>query len=159
MKVTTTEDKLPDIIKAIHDLVGVRVQVGVPSTKTDRDDGPLTNADLAYIHEFGAPAANIPARPFLVPGIEEGEDKIVKQMERATKAALRAKPAEVDQALHGVGLVAQNNVKLKINNGPFEALSEVTLKYRMARGRTGTKPLIDTGQLRNAISYAIVRVK
>jgi hypothetical protein len=31
----------------------------------------------------------------------------------------------------------------------------MTLERRRAKGRTGTKPLIDTGQLRNAITYVL----
>lgn len=155
MKIIASKDLLPDIIKQVHSLTAKKVQVGVPASTSARNDGPLTNADLAYIHENGAPGANIPARPFLVQGIEEAGDGIAKQMERASKAALNNKPEQVDQALNGAGLAAQSGVRGKINDGPFEALAESTLAARQRRGRTGDKPLIDTGQLRNSITYVI----
>jgi hypothetical protein len=34
-------------------------------------------------------------------------------------------------------------------------LAERTLAARKARGRTGEKPLIDTGQLRNAVTFVV----
>lgn len=155
MKLTASEDTLPAIIKQVHDLARRKVQVGAPASTAARNGGALTNADLAYIHENGAPGANIPARPFLVPGIQESGDRIGKQMEKAARAALANKPDQVEQALHGAGVTAQSGVRGKINEGPFEALAEATLAARQRRGRTGDKPLIDTGQLRNSITYVI----
>lgn len=144
-------------MKSLHALTGRDVLVGIPSSATARKEKgePMDNATLGYIHEFGAPRANIPARPFLIPGIENGKDAINKQLQAATVAALSGNADEVDRRLHAAGLTAQNYVRARINSGIPPALTDATLAARRRRGRTGDKPLIDTGQLRNAITYVI----
>ena len=61
-------------------------------------------------------------------------------------------------ALHRVGLTAQNSVRRVINAGVAPPLAASTLRSRRTRKvakRTGTVALIDTGQLRNSITYVI----
>ena len=71
------------------------------------------------------------------------------------------------------GLVAQNGIKDIITAGNFEPLALSTVRARAKRGSAGalaeiqsrdagnapnsenTRPLIDTGQLRNSISFVI----
>ncbi len=53
------------------------------------------------------------------------------------------------------GLMGQDAVRGKITSGPFVPLAPATLRARKAKGRTGEKPLIDTGQLRAAYTYVI----
>lgn len=169
-------DKLGEVLKGIDALVGKRVLVGVPGKTADRNQdeyGPMNNATLGYINEFGSPASNIPARPFLVPGVEEGMDAIAARLEKAAVAATNNDPGAVDKQLHAAGLEAQTAVREKITTGPFEPLKLSTLRARARKGRKGAKeeiasrlagnepnpenarPLIDTGQLRNSISYVI----
>jgi len=155
--VTIKQDNVAALLKSLHALTGREVLVGIPSTETDRKDkgDPMDNATLGYIHEFGAPAAGIPARPFLIPGVEEGRDAINKQLRAATEAGVTGNVNEVDRRLHAAGLVAQNAVRARINSGIEPELSPLTIAARKRRGRKGDKPLIDTGQLRNAITYVI----
>lgn len=177
----------PDmLIKAIQSLASNEVLVGFPEASTDRkedpeDGGPkdLTNAALGYIHDNGAPEANIPARPFMLPGIENARSKLVRIAKTTGTKALDAdNPQEVvDQGLHAMGLVAQASIRKVINDGIDPPLSDRTLRERARRGREGAKeelsnrakglppgkelakPLIDTGQLRNAVNYVIRKRK
>lgn len=154
--VKVTVDRVSEVLQAISRLVAKDVLVGVPESKTERkDDEPINNATLAYIHEFGSPAANIPARPFLMPGIANAQDKVTERFKKAATAALDGNSQKADQQLNQAGLVAADAVQVKINTGPFKELSERTIDERERRGRTGTKPLIDTGQLRNSITYVV----
>lgn len=130
------------------------VLVGVPADKTTRKD-VMTNASLAYIHDQGSPAANIPARPFMRPGIMEVKDFIAKELEKGARGAMHGDAGAVDIALNRAGLKAQASIRGKINEGIAPELAESTLAARRARGRTGTKPLVDTGQLRNSINYVV----
>lgn len=155
---TVTADNLASVVQAIHKLTGEQILVGIPQANTERrndDNSSITNAEIGYIQETGSPAMNIPARPFLVPGIEASEKGITKQLEKGAHAALDGSQQDVEQAFHAAGLVAQNGVRHQINDGDFEPLSEATLAARRARGRTGTKPLIDTVQMRNSVTYVI----
>lgn len=138
--------------------------VGVPAEEALRKPEPgepsnVNNAMLAYIHENGLIEMGIPARPFLRPTITALKGQIVEAFKRLALNALRGNPDAVQKGLHALGLFVSTAVKLKINTGPFKPLAERTLAMRRARGRLGTKPLIDTGQLRNSISYVVKKIK
>lgn len=160
--VRTMIDNFADFSKGVQALDKNQVLVGIPAEKAARSSeeatGPINNAALGYIHDNGSPAANIPARPFLDPGIKTKQEQISGFMGAAGKAALEGKPQLVFKNLTAAGLVAQAGVRMKINTGPFKPLAPATIAARQRRGRRGTRPLIDTAQLRNAISF-IVRKK
>jgi hypothetical protein len=63
----------------------------------------------------------------------------------------------MEQTFNAIGLVAANGMKAAIQEGDFQPLSQRTIDARLKRGRTGVKPLLDTGQLRNSISYVLRR--
>ena len=89
MAVTVLKDELARAMKNVRALTGQRVMVGIPEDTTTRDDkSGITNAALGYIHTYGAPSRNIPARPFLVPGVEAEKDKITDILKGATLKAL-----------------------------------------------------------------------
>jgi hypothetical protein len=150
-----TVDKVISTLKAISDLAKKDVLVGVPDGNPERDDGPISNAAIGYLQETGSPANNIPARPHLVPGIAGEQDKIAERLGKAGSEALGGNSAAADRNLHAAGMLGQNAVRAKISDGPFQQLADSTLAARRARGRTGEKPLLDTGQYRNAITYVI----
>lgn len=146
--------------------------------------GITNNAFLAYIHENGSPEAHVPPRPFLRPAIAENRGAINAGLLKIGRAALKADAEAVDRGFHSLGLMAQNKARGKINEGIPPPLAESTLRARARRGRKGAvielkrreglpkpasladltagmenaKPLIDTGQLRNAITYVVRRV-
>ena len=183
--VVTVIDKTAQFLRAIDGLVGTRVMVGVPSEKalrTDGSDGP-NNATLAYIHEHGAPEANIPARPFLAPGIERAKGDTVALLRVAGEKALDGNPAAVERQLHRVGLLNQASVRSVITEGIPPPLAESTIAGRIRRvkgakrqakiaaelaagtpaSRQGGEeglfvPLVRTGQLRNSITYVLRKV-
>lgn len=179
-------DKLPDGLEisgpgleglrnAIKKLADQEVLVGIPEVNADRNAGePITNAALGYIHEFGAPEQNIPARPFLYPGIRDEKERIAAGLKKVANAiADGARAEQVDKLLAQVGMIASSSVKKKINSGLEPALAESTLAARARRGRAGAaqelanraaglspstalaKPLVDTGALRNSITYVV----
>ena len=116
----------------------------------------LNNAMLGFIHDRGSPAQGIPPRPFLAVGIKDKQKEISKRLAHAAQTGLNTgSEIAVHKELIAVGLVAQSAVQNRIRTGPFEELSPRTLAARRRRGRTGTKPLIDTSQLLNAINFVI----
>ncbi|NSX05087.1 hypothetical protein [Cupriavidus gilardii] len=153
-------DRLKDVLQSINGLVQKQVLVGIPDSAPERkDDAPIGNAAIGYIQETGSPANNLPARPFLVPGVSDSLPKATAQLEKAATAALEGDPAAVERRLSSAGLEAQNSVRAKINSGIKPDLKPSTIADRLRRGRTGTVPLVDTGQLRNSITYVIRRKK
>lgn len=149
----TLHDGLPDLLRRMAAVAQRDVLVGIPSGE-QRDDGP-TNAEIGYQNEFGSPANNIPARPHLIPGVAAVQDKAVARLTQAASAAATGRMSDAERHLHAAGLIAQSSVRRTLTTAAYRPLSERTLAERRARGRTGTKPLIDTGQYRNAITYVV----
>ncbi|MHA6574555.1 hypothetical protein [Pseudomonas yamanorum] len=158
MSVRITTDNVAKVLASIQDLASKQVLAGIPASKAERKEGdeePINNAQLGYLHNYGSPAQNIPAREFMGSGIELARESIDNHLKKAAKAAMDGNSEKVDVELNATGLVAQAGLRSRINSGEFEALSPVTLAARRKRGRTGDKPLIDTGQLRNSLTYVI----
>lgn len=146
-----------------------RLLIGIPAEKAARSDGDINNAELGYIHEYGAPEANIPARPFLMPGMEAAEAMIVDELAKAltkgiTLAAVQgdvsAGQAALTDGLNRAGLKAVSIIQGRITAGLSPPLAERTVYARLHRKknrRSGPdmKPLIDTGKLLASITYVI----
>jgi hypothetical protein len=165
-KILKTIDRTANFGKALAALEKTDVLVGIPREKAAREPDPKTgkvpginNAALGYIHNYGMPTKNIPARPFMEPGIKDVQGAISPRMGDAARAALTGRPDVVLRNLNAAGLVAQVGIQKKIRSGPFQPLKPATLAARRRRGRTGTKPLIDTSQLLQHISYVVRTAK
>lgn len=182
-------DNLDKFFRSLDALVKTEVLVGFPEETTERkedeDQDPVTNAALAYIHDNGMPSENIPARPFMLPAMDESKDRVEASLLSMSRKATNPKTERVEEAIHQgfhrVGLIAQAALRAKINEGIPPPLSEVTLRARAHRGGKGknlgsrkgalqelenrargenpstllAKPLVDTAQMRNAASYVV----
>ena len=62
-KIKATFDRVPD------EFENMVAQIGFPSGNNYEDGTPV--AYVAAIQEFGAPAVNIPARPFMQPTVRQ----------------------------------------------------------------------------------------
>jgi len=151
MKLTLVKNNSAKLMAALKEVLKNDVLVGVPQDKARRREGEVTNAELAYIHNNGSPARNIPARPFMEPGIKNAAQRINVLMQQTARAVLSGDKAKVRQGLESVGLAAQNSIRSKINEGIPPPLKHPR------RGKSRSKPLIDTGQLRNSITYVVRR--
>lgn len=160
LKVTSdfTENFLALVKRFEHDAV----LVGIPEGTTDRKDKdsresqPITNAAILAINEFGSPANNIPPRPVMAIGIRNAADPIAEEFKKAAIGALKDGFQAVDQYYNRAGIIAANSVKKAINDQEgFDGPAESTLAARKSRGFKGTKSLIVTGQMRNAITHVL----
>jgi hypothetical protein len=134
------------------------VLVGIPQdeAKARQEDTPINNATIGYLMDKGMPERNVPARPWLQPGVESVIPRVVKQLEEGARRALSSDNSRsVAEALERAGLVAQNGVRAYINQGIGPELAAATLAARRRRGRTGEKQLVDTGQFRNSVTYVL----
>lgn len=130
------------IYSTVRKLGGAHVQVGV-------FDG--RNAEIALIHEFGAPAAGIPARPFVRQTLENKAGQLAALQKKIAQALLMGTLTE-GKALGLIGAWAAGAIKATITrDGNFAPLKPATIK------RKGSdKPLIHTGQLVGAITFVVV---
>lgn len=159
-KLTTKPGKLDPFSKAVLRELGKRVAIGLPGDSMhpgEPGEPSISNATLGYILEHGAPDRNVPARAHLVPGVEKIEGEAAERLKKAAAAAFAGDLDAPEKALHAIGIMGVNAVRAEITDGTFAPLSERTLEARRARGRTGEKPLLDTAQYRNAVTYGIVR--
>lgn len=153
-------DTVPQLIAALKALEHREVLVGYPSDGVEREpdeDGrePATNAEIAYIQNNGSPARGIPAREFMASGVESVKDKIVQAGQQAGRQALDGNLDAVGKGLVAMGLIGEEGIKQRLANGNFTPLKAQTLRRRRLRGRTGTKPLNDTGQLIAAVTSVV----
>jgi hypothetical protein len=156
VKVNPTIDNTSRLKAGLKLLNTYTLLVGFPEAEaTPRDDARITNAEIGYINDRGSPARNIPPRPFLEPGVLSVKKPIEEQMRKAAGAAVDARPQAVEQAFQAAGLIAQAGIRSYMTNAEFTPLSPMTLRKRRAAGFMGTRPLIVTGQLRNAVNYAV----
>lgn len=133
----------------------VEITVGVHSDDANHTHGTgegMTIGDLATIHEFGAPAAGIPARSFIRGWFAERQafiqETLVSRMRAATAGKITAQ-----QALDQMALAFEGDVKRRIKSNIPPPLAPATI------ARKGSSvALIDTSQLVNAIR-AKVEVK
>lgn len=152
-----TSDFTQDLSKILKKFRNDKVLVGIPEEKDSRQssDG-IGNAALLAINNFGSPANNIPARPVMQIGIRNARDEISEEFKRAAVEALSGGAAAVSRAYNRAGIIASTAIKKAINDQDgIEPPSDATLAARESRGFKGTKALIVTGQLRNAITYVV----
>ena len=168
----TTTSRIDEVKKAVNRIKGAAVFVGIASgSKGDaRSDGGPSNHGLGFIHEYGSPSRNIPARPFLIPGVRNASEKAVKKMQGAIKAGLHGDRIAMDALLEQAGMIAVSGAKKEISSGNFEPLKPSTLRNRhrsrMTKGKRenelkgeDVRPLINTGALRDSIDYIVVKGK
>ena len=197
--VTKTIDKVGELLKQVAELSTSDVLVGIPKERNARRDGKIGNAELARVHEFGSPARNIPARPFLYPGLRKVRPEVIKLLHEGAMKAVRFEHVNVDATLHKVGLIARNAVVEAITDPapPFTPLKPATIRARLRRTAAGRRklrqikaggqqlgmnmseiltgyaeaswdtggaglniqPLLDTLQMRAAITYVVRKVE
>ena len=177
LSVRQTADQTGAIRRTVANLTRQDVLVGVPAEKAGARQGGINNAELSYIHEFGAPAAGIPARPHLIPGIEAIIPEAADELRAAASAALEGKEQAVDAALNKVGTLAQNAVRAKFQDNDWPPLKAETLDYKpllkndegkVLKDKKGNakkgksrreqgkiNPLLVTGQLMKSHTYVI----
>jgi hypothetical protein len=157
-KLTKKTGPLDPFARAVLRELSKRVAIGIPGDSmhpAEKGETPISNAVLGYLFEGGQPEKNLPARPHLVPGIESIREQAVTRLRKAAEQAFHGDLDAPEKALHAIGLMGVSAVQAQITEGAFAPLAERTVKARIRRGRTGTKPLIDTGAYRRSFTYVV----
>lgn len=115
-----------------------------------------SKSNFATDHKVASYTVSLPPRPFLEMGIASSRVKTTDLLKQAAGAMLSGNAAQAEIMLNRAGMVASQAAKQVITAGDqLTPLSERTLQARRSRGRTGTKPLYDTGQLLRSITYVV----
>lgn len=160
---TKTIDKSELIYNAIKQISLYEIKVGYPSEYKDREvmasdqlrrgGVHLTNPQIAYIMEYGDTKLNIPPRPSLIPGVDNAIPQILRYLGPALRAVIN-RQSPLDTFID-IGRIARNSARQQILFGDHEELAPATLFHRKEAGITLTIPLIETGRMRNALSYMV----
>ena len=172
-----TTDNRAKIMESFKSLQSMQVYVGVPEADNTRKSGEVGNAELLFIHTNGSPIRHIPARPVLEPAIKArgNIEPIQDELKSAATAALSGDKKGAIRYFNRAGLIGQNVCRAWFTdprNG-WAPNSTITVMRKMSKLKgakyTAAKaavdsgeslegintPLIDTAQLRKAITYVV----
>ena len=112
-----------------------------------------SNATLASIHEFGL--GNVPARPFIRPPFDKNRKQYLEILSTAYEKFLKGS-GDRQNFLRVLGFIGQkmaSDIKNYVTQGTGvpPPLSPKTIA---AKG--SSRPLVDTGQLLNSVTYQVV---
>jgi hypothetical protein len=151
---------------------GAHVKAGVlgDAAAAENSDG-MTNAQLAAIHEFGAPKANIPQRSWIRSTFDNNRLQYLAMLALLLKAFYEGK-MPLERVLGLVGAKMSADIKNRVTRGepipPPNApsvlrrkLKKGGAKIRNAQGRFSkeggpVRTLIDTGRMVASVSWQVV---
>ena len=138
---------LDNLEKAIKNKLETRV--GILGSSPNRGES-ATNADIGLTHEMGVVSKNIPARSWLRMPLEEKAKEISNKVLK-NKQVIAAEMAggDMEKMYEVIGLAAEVAIQEAFESRGFGKWADLSQKTITAKG--SDSPLIDTGQLREAV--------
>jgi hypothetical protein len=153
---------LKDIESALVALSKKALLVGVMNEYRKPEEGQeheISNSELGFIFEFGAPEVKIPARPILFPTLQANQDEIRASLKLAAAYALQGSVSDMEKTLHSLGIRLVLEMKKRVLAVIPPPLSKNTLRKWITptkqRKDYGETPLKVTMQFVNSFSYAV----
>lgn len=131
----------------IDELKKLQVHVGFQAGQDTEEDG-IDVAGIAILNELGT--SSTPARPFMRKSVDENSSKIKSMC--ATQLKRLVHGATARDVLEKIGVFQKGLIQQKIVNGTFEPNAPSTI-----RKKGSSRPLIDTGRMRQSVSYIVRR--
>ena len=142
--------KIERELRAARKLVAL---VGIPSDAKRHEDNPnIGLAEIAFIMEKGSTVNNIPPRPFMQQTRIKNEKKVAGLSKKYLSAITTGKMSAMD-AIKKLGASYEGAMKKSFLTGSFVGNAESTKKRKKS-----SKPLIDTGLLRQSIKYKVAKI-
>lgn len=143
-------DRIMQRIRQLRDELAKRngVLVGVPKAAGSDEDGTKI-AVIAAVQEFGSADGRIPERSFLRVPLSAEQKRFTETIRRMVPEVVHG-TATTRQMLDMVGDQAVGVVQQAISEGIAPANAPSTVKRKGS-----STPLVDTGALRQAITYVI----
>lgn len=118
----------------------------------------LSVVDIGTFHEYGGAGGRPPRRSFLRDTIDERKRQYFAIV-RLMKLEIASGKMDVLKALNILGEKIKSDVVQKISDGipPDLAPETIARKNAVVGGGNASTPLIDTGQLRQSITYEVAR--
>ena len=161
-------NRIPDLIEQLDYLATHQVVIGIFIDATREDGGPMLK--IAYAHEFGAkipkrfkngppeggdsaPWIIIPERSFLRAGFDANADEIQEKMDHLLDLVFSLKITG-KAALEALGVFVVGRIQAYLVD-----LKTPPLKDQTIRRKGSSNPLVDTGQLKDSITWKIEGIK
>ena len=142
--------KIERELKAAKKLVAL---VGIPSDAKRHEDNPnIGLAEIAFIMEKGSAINNIPARPFMHQTRERNEKRVLGLSKKLLKNLSNGSTTAMD-AIKKLGASYEGAMKRIFIEGSFAPDAPATV-----RRKKSSRPLIDTGLLRQSIKFKVAKV-
>ena len=148
----TRDNGLLDRIRLVARRYTAKVSVGYFGNEQHRPSitsgspNPITMSSLAAIHELGL---GVPKRPFIEPSLKANRKKYLAYAGRQITPIIRRRQS-LNNTWQTIGLMAVADIQKYMVTAQFTPLAPATI-----RRKGSSKPLIDTGQIRQAITYRV----
>ncbi len=143
-------------LKRFANIKGAHVKVGFPKGTFDtykakgKSSKTMSTLDTAIINEFGAPDANIPARPFIRSTLEVKKKEIQALQTRLAKAIVNGKVKSLKDGLELLGKSMKGWIQYSIKTWTTPGNAESTI------ARKGEdKPLRELGKMLRSVTYKV----
>lgn len=155
MSVTVTDNGVREMLARARALDALVVRVGILAdtpkrTRTGQKGGKLSLVEVAFLHEFGAPAAKIPQRSFIRATVDKHAAE-VKELQTSLAARVLKGTMSIEQAAGLLGAKLAAWCQNAISDGIPPALAPSTIARKKS-----SKPLVDTGQLKSSITWQVI---
>ena len=154
--VTRTDNGLLDRIRTIARNTTSKIEVGYFGSEMHKPkvtggsagvaQSSISISDLAKIHELGL---GVPKRAFIEPALKKNSAKYLKYIGGQLTPIIRRKKT-LNQAWQTLGLIAVADIQEYMVTAQFTPLAPSTIARKGS-----SKPLIDTGQMRQSITYRV----
>lgn len=148
----TRDNGLLDRIRSVARRYTTKIEVGYFGNATHRPSitsgksRPIALKDLAAIHELGL---GVPKRAFIEPSLKKNRKKYLVYAGKQITPVIRGNRS-MNAAWQGLGMMAVADIQQYMVTASFTPLDPKTIKRKGS-----SKPLIDTGQLRQSITYRV----
>ena len=152
-RVIVKDRGLNEIIRNVAAFDGKQVAVGIQGPEAgavEHEGSELSNVELMVIHEFGAPAAGIPERSVIRATFDAKVKEWTAILAGVARQIYDTGPQSPNRLLGIVGEKVQADMIATINKGIPPELKAATVARKGS-----SKPLVDTAQLKQAITWTI----
>lgn len=150
------------IFRELDELGKMVVNVGFQHGMKSEGKSGADICDVAAFNELGT--ENMPSRPFMRNSIEDNED-MIRAFLQSQAAGIIQNGGTAVHALKEIGSFQKSLIQGTIEDGYFEPNADITVnggwmrtkggKPFYVKGKHSTHPLIDSGEMKNAVNFVI----
>lgn len=146
-KIIEKKSQLEKLKKTFNDLIGAKLKIGFFDAQK-ADSGALTLATVAKINEYGSMDGKIPPRPFMRQTLNR-HNNFKEEVKNVLQETLTLSKT-FNSLFKKLGIKGMQEIQKEITAGEFKENADYTIKKK-----NSSKPLMDSGQLRQNVSWRV----